>query len=140
MRSEFTLGIIGTCLYLAGCARTHPALVDYDPAPYQHQTRVQWNSSGLKSLLAIDKADVERTDTGLLRVRLALRNRTRDNIWVDIRTVFTDEKGFELEKTNWEPFCCTARTVETYETVSLGANARDYQLIIRDPRESKPGP
>lgn len=83
---------------------------------------------------------MERTGTGLLRVRLALRNRTRDNIWVDIRTVFTDEKGLEFEKTNWEPFCCTARTVETYETVSLGANARDYQVIIRDPRESKPGP
>ena len=140
MRALLLTCVLAVGSLSAGCAETHPAKVDDREAPDQRQTRNQWNSTKLKPLLLIDKAAAERTETGLMRIRLAIRHRTRENIWVDIRTVFTDQSGFELESTNWEPFCCTARTVETYEAVSLGAQAHDYQVIIRDPKEFQPRP
>ncbi|MBP9026471.1 MAG: hypothetical protein KBH81_10060 [Phycisphaerae bacterium] len=122
-------------LCLAGCASTHPAEINDCPAPYQAKSRVQWYSSNLKSLLEIDKADVQRTPDGRLHLRLAIRNQTRKDIWVDIRTVFTDDRGFEREKTNWEPICLTARVDTTYEVFSLGTQVCDYQIVIRDPRK-----
>ena len=137
-----TLTLFATyAMLLVGCAAgTYPAGHNDREQPYQENTRLQWNSSKLPLMLTIDRAAADRTETGLLRVRLAIRNKTRENLWIDIRTVFTDKTGFELEKTNWEPFCCTARTVETYETVSLGSQAHDYQVIIRDPKESEAMP
>ena len=119
----------------AGCASTHPAEVDGRSDPYQVKGRIQWNSSKLKHSLSIDKAAADRLDTGLLRIRMVFRNKTREDIFVDIKTTFTDEQGFEKEKTNWEPFCCSARTQSTYETVSLGPDVHDYQVIIREPKK-----
>ena len=141
MRNDILSLAVTTTVLLSGCtAATHPAGQNDLDKPYQEQTRLQWNSSKLASMLTIDRAAADRTETGLMRIRLAIRNKTRKNIWIDIRTVFTDQSGFEVEKTNWEPFCCTARTVETYEAVSLGTQAHDYQVIIRDPKESKSMP
>jgi hypothetical protein len=126
--------ILAAGSWLAGCASTHPAEVEDRTAPYQAKTRVQWYSANLKPLLEIDKADVERAADGRLRIRLAIRNQTRKDLWVEIRTLFTDAKGFECEKTNWEPICLTARVDTMYEVFSLGTQVSDYQVIIRDPR------
>jgi len=119
---------------LLGCAATHPAEVHRSGTSYQDKSRIQWNSSNLKSVLRIDNAETDREINGLLRIRLVLRNKMKEDIFVDVRTVFTDEKGFEKEKTNWEPICCTARTQSTYEVVSLSPNVADFQIIIRDPK------
>lgn len=119
---------------MIGCASTHHADVGGEDAPFQAKGRIQWNSSKPKHSLKIDKALADRTDTGLLRVRLILRNKTKKDVFVDIRTLFTDEAGFEKERTNWEPICCTARTQTQYETVSLGPDVHDYQVIIREPK------
>jgi hypothetical protein len=127
--------VLASGFWLAGCASTHQAEVEDRAAPYQAKSRVQWNSTNLKPLLEIDKADAERTADGRLRVRLAIRNQTRKDIWVDIRTLFTEAKGFECEKTNWEPICLTARVDTMYEVFSLGTQVSDYQVIIRDPRK-----
>lgn len=119
----------------AGCATTEPARVEGRVNPYQEKGRIQWNSRNLKHVLSIDAADTDRLDSGLLRVRLAIRNKTRKDIWVDIRTLYTDEQGFEKERTNWEAVMVPARTHETYEALSLGADVHDYQVIIRDAKD-----
>ena len=51
-----------------------------------------------------------------------------------LRGLLGQKAGFETEKTNWEPICCTARTQTQYETVSLGPDVHDYQVIIREPK------
>lgn len=130
-----------TCILLTslivGCASTHKADVSDDPASYQQKGRIQWNSSNLKSVLDIENAQTDRDLNGLLRVRLVLRNRTKQDIFVDIRTTYTDQQGFEKERTNWEPVCCTARTQTTYDVVSLSPNVHDFQIIIRDPKSAE---
>lgn len=127
--------ILGLVVCWGGCASTHQADVEGRENPYQEKGRIQWNSSKIKHSLRIDSAVADRTETGLLRVRLILRNKTKEDVVVDIRTLFTDEQGFEKERTNWEPIICTARTQTQYETVSLGSQARDYQVIIREARK-----
>lgn len=124
-------------LWAAGCSSsTHRANVHDHQNPYQSETRLQWNSSNLRSVLQVETADADRITGGLLRVRLVLRNKTKEDLFVDVRAVFTDEQGFEKEKTNWEPVCCTARTQTTYQVVSLGSQVNDFQIIIRDPKTS----
>ncbi len=121
--------------FICGCASTHSAEVHDRNDPYQAKGRIQWNSSNLKSSLSIDKAVADRTTDGLLRVRMVVRNKTKSDVVVDIRVVYTDKDGFESQRTPWEPIVCTARTQTTFENVSLGSNVDDFQLIIRDPRK-----
>jgi hypothetical protein len=134
MKRHVAISFIMLPLLFTGCKSTHPAKIGQRDKPYQEKAQVQWNSSRLKHVLRIEKRDVDRTEAGLMRIRLAFRNKTGDDVWVEVRTTFTDEEGFESEKTNWEPVCCTARTQTTYETVSLGAQVSDYQIIIREPK------
>jgi hypothetical protein len=54
---------------------------------------------------------------------------------VDVRTTFLDERGHVLEQTNWEAIVLTQRTVTQYTCTSLGNQAADYQIIVRDPRK-----
>lgn len=134
---KVALGILAAVVgmaWLGGCADTRRVRVRNQERPYQKNSRVQWGSSALESLCDIDKADVQRTRDGRLRIRLAIRNRTSHDLWVDVRTLFTDADGFECEKTNWEPVCLTAKTHTMYEVVSLNSRVADYQIIIRDPR------
>ena len=134
-------GLLVCCLGLAGgCASTHTATVKNRDKPYLEKGRIQWNSSRIKAVLRIDTGSVEHTDAGLLRLRLTLRNKTKKDVVVDIRTTFLDEDGFEVEKTNWEPIVCTARTQTQYETVSLSPKVHEYQVIIRDPKSFKWAP
>jgi uncharacterized protein YcfL len=126
--------VLSLCL-LTGCeATTTPAEVMNKEDSHLDRGRIQWSSSSIRSKLLIENATADRTETGLLRLRLVIRNKSRKDVVVDIRVVFLGEDGFEVEKTNWEPVICTARTQTSYEMVSLGANIDDYQIMIRDPR------
>ena len=126
--------VLSLCL-LTGCeATTTPAEVMNKEDSHLDQGRIQWSSSSIRTKLLIENATADRTETGLLRLRLVIRNKSRKDVVVDIRVVFLGEDGFEVEKTNWEPVICTARTQTSYEMVSLGANIDDYQIMIRDPR------
>lgn len=119
----------------AGCASTHEADVKDCDSPYLKKGRIQWNSANLETRLDIEKVAPDRTESGLLRIRMIIRNKTANDLWVDVRTTFLDESGFPREQTNWEPICCTARTQTDYTSVSLGSQVTDYQVIIRDPRK-----
>jgi hypothetical protein len=74
--------------------------------------------------------------TGLLKVILTLRNVTKSNLWIDIRTTFLDDRQHVLEQTNWEPIELNARTVTEYTCASISPKAADYQIIIRKPNKT----
>lgn len=133
--ATFLLGAVGFLLAVGCEATTDPAKIKGVGDPYRQKSRIQWNTSDLKHLLDVEKVEVDRIPEGqLLRVRMILRNKTDKDVVVDIRTLFTDQAGFEKESTNWEPIVCPARTQKDYMAVSLSANVQDYQVIIRDPK------
>jgi len=136
VRKHFATWVISCLLLSPGCAAgTHTAHSKGKGNPFGEKGRIQWNKAGLSHSLRIDKAVADRLPTGLLRIRMIIRNKKSKDIFVDIRTLFTDKDGFELGKTNWEPIACTARTQTQYQVVSLSPNAHDYQIIIRDPKD-----
>ncbi len=123
-------GLVGSCT-------TTPAKVKKNQASFTEQGRIQFQSSTTEHLITVERADPpERIGRGLLNVVIALRNKTKINLWVDVRTTFLDSRGQILEQTNWEPILLDARTVTEYTCTSLGNQAADYQVIIRKPQKS----
>ena len=104
--------------------------------PYLTQGRVQFESSTTKDLIHVARVDTQRVNGNLLKVILTLRNTTKKNLWVDIRTTFLDEGRHVLDQTNWEPTLLQARTVSEYNCTSLNNRAADYQIILRKPNQT----
>ena len=119
-----------------GCAENKPAQLRPESAPYITQGRVQFESSTTKHIVHVVKVDTERTGSGLLKVILTMRNRTKKNLWVDVRTTFLDADGHVLDQSNWEPIMLDARTVSEYTCTSLNSQPADYQVIIRKPKKT----
>lgn len=120
------------CYLIAGC-KTEPAELKPEANPYLSQSRVQYESHLTDKIVSVVRTDSERIGSGLLKVTLTLRNRTKSNLWVDIRTTFLDANNHVLEQTNWEPILLDSRTVSEYTCTSLSNKAADYQIIMRKP-------
>jgi len=117
---------------LTGCT-TEPAKLKPEENPYLSQGRIQFESSTTKNIVDIVRVDTARVGSGLLKVIVTARNKTKKNLWAEFRTTFLDAQGHRLEETNWEPILLDARTVSEYVCTSLSNQAADYQIIIRKP-------
>lgn len=124
------------CLAVTLGCTTEQAKMSPEENPYLSQGRIQFESSTTKDLIHIARVDTKRVGSGLLKVIVTLRNRTKKNLWADVRTSFLDKDRHVLESTNWEPILLEARTVSEYTCTSLSDLAADYQIIIRKPKES----
>ncbi len=60
-----------------------------------------------------------------------IENWTDDDIWCEVQTIFKDQSGFEIEKTNFAPVLFKRRQVNNYQTNSISADAEDFNIIIR---------
>lgn len=118
-----------------GCT-TEQAKMSPEENPYLSQGRIQFESSTTKDIIHVVRVDINRPAGGLLKVIVTLRNRTKDNLWADIRTTFLDADNHVLESTNWEPIMLDARTVTEYTCTSLSNQAEDCQIIIRKPKKT----
>ena len=84
-------------LIVAGC-KTEPADLKPEANPYLSQTRVQYESHTTDHIVSVVREpDTERVGAGLLKVTLTLRDKTKENLFVEIRTTFLDAKGHVLE-------------------------------------------
>ena len=143
MDSKMLCGIlIAVCVVFAGCKTMHAVENEGEEAPYplvkDEVARFQVAQVALRSQIELAKIKADRLEgSGLLRVRAAIRNKRSKGLWIDMRTVFMDESGFEKESTNWEAFFLEGRTVTTYEAVSLGVQVHDYVIQARDPKRFK---
>ncbi|MEW6249238.1 MAG: hypothetical protein AB1716_01200 [Planctomycetota bacterium] len=118
----------GVLLVLAGC-RANPYHADVSG-------RVLYESRGLAHLITVQTSEADRIEGGLLRVRANLKNDTRDDLWVDVQTVWK-QNGFEKYRTSWAPLMLPARFEQTYEVASLNADVDDYELRFRKPTRTE---
>ena len=135
MRYSLVLMSAVLAVALSGC-KTEPAKLSPEDNPYLSQGRIQFESHTTDAIVKVARADSERVGSGLLKVILTLRNTTKSNLWVEIRTTYLDERQHVLEQTNWEPIELNARTVSEYTCTSLSSKAADYQVIIRKPAKT----
>jgi len=132
MRTSFRLICCTLGLVLAGC-KTHTAELHPEADPYLSQGRIQFERGLTKFVVDIVRVDTERVGSGLMKVIVTARCKSRSNVFAEFRTTFLDEKRHMLEQTNWEPIELNARTVTEYTCTSLSSRAADYQIIIRKP-------
>jgi len=125
--------LVGAAVGFAGC-EAKPKRVD-------DQGRVLLEGYTVSRYVSVVRQESDRVEGGLLRVRTDLKNKKKENLWVDIQVVWKDAKGFEVYKTNWAPMMLAARYVTTHEIVSMRADVADYEFRVRQPAKElkKPG-
>jgi len=106
--------------------------------------RLSQNSKPLQEkeqIVAIDLAltnlnvvkHIGRVDEqGRMTVQVELENEKNKDIWTDIQVIFRDDKGFELERSSWEPFMAHRKTVSMFEKMAMKPGAKDYRILIRN--------
>lgn len=128
------LGVILLAAFvLAGCSGMH-ALGGSSSEPLQLTEKVIAKSWTIKHYVRVANSKAERTDGGLLKVKLGLENLRSKDLWCDIQTIFYDADGFKLDETNWQPLFMSGEQLTFFETVSMNRNAADYSIILRDAR------
>jgi uncharacterized protein YcfL len=115
----------GAALLLVGC--------EANPKRADLSGRILLEDGHLGRVIQMVRQDSDRIDGDLLRVRTEIRNRTDDDLWVDVQMVWKDEQGYELYATNWAPLFLPARYVTKHEVASLRPDVVDYELRLRNP-------
>ena len=99
--------------------------------PPGSEGRIQIAGSTLAAHIRVVQQDSDRIEGGLLRIRTELKNRIKEDLWVDVQVVWKDGQGYEVYKTNWAPLYLPARLVQTHEVASLRPDVADYEFRMR---------
>lgn len=113
-----------------GC--TGPYRAKPSKGALQETEKVVLLDHGLTYYLKTVKHQSNKMDGGQLLVKLAMENEEDKDVWVDIQVIFRGTDGFEVEKTQWEPFLFHRRKVTTFQRNSLKTSAADYRILIRN--------
>jgi len=82
--------------------------------------------------IAVDLQDAERTSSGKLTGQANVRNRTNQDLRIQVQTVFRDSKGFSInDDTAWETLVLTANETRTVSAISTSRKAERYTIRIR---------
>jgi len=136
MKSTVLFSLCLFVLTVCGCSGvTTPVCVQNNDNSYLEQGRIQFERGSTRHVVKVERANPERLPSGQLKLFLTLRNTKKKDVWVEIRTTFIDKNCRVLEQTNWEEILLDARTVSEYTCTSMGKQACDYQVIIRNPRK-----
>ena len=130
MRSSLILTIIfGIALFIQGCG----AYTGRGPVirVAEETNRVVYKDFASKVNFGVVDLKKTRLEGGQLKVGLKIENWRNKNLWCELQTVFKDNSGFEIEKTNFKPVLFKRRQVTHYETNSISKKAEDFNVIIR---------
>jgi hypothetical protein len=88
----------------------------------------------LRNRVAADIADAQRLPDGRLRVRVALRNSTRKDLDVLVRTVYKDDLSLSTgDETEWTYLFFAPQQSQTYESTSISNTAQSFTVEVRRP-------
>jgi len=88
----------------------------------------------LRNRVAADIADVQRLPDGRLRVRVAMRNSTRKDLDVLVRTVYKDDLKLSTgDETEWQYLFFAPQQSQTYESISHSNNPQTFTVEVRRP-------
>ncbi len=115
-----------------GCSSEGPYVPsERRPSPEIENTAVALDEE-LKGLIAVDAQDAERTTQGRLKAMANMRNRTNQDLTVQVQTIFRDANGFSIDDDSaWETIVLTANETRTVGSVSTSKKADRYSIRIR---------
>jgi hypothetical protein len=124
-------------LVAAGCSKrsSSPNLARTDRAAIEAAGQpVNILDRDLRNRVAADISDVQRLPDGRMRVRVALRNSTRKDLDVLVRTVFKDDLKLSTgDETEWSNLFFAPQQAQTYEAISLSNNPQSFTVEVRRP-------
>lgn len=120
--------VSGLAMLLFGC--------EANPKRADLEGRILLQEDDLAHLIHVVRQTPDRIEGDLLRVRTRIKNRTDDDLWVDVQMVWKDDQGYELYATNWAPLFLPARFVTKHEVASLRPDVADYELRLRNPTKT----
>ena len=120
-------------LFYFGCASNEgpyaPAKRDSSP---EIENKTVILDKELSDFIAVDSQNAERTDGGKLKTMSNVRNRTNQDLTVQVQTVFRDLNGFSVgDDTAWETVVLTANETRTIAAISTNKKAESYTVRIR---------
>jgi uncharacterized protein YcfL len=126
------LALIPFVCILFGCTSEGP----YVPAERQPSLEVENTAvlmdQELSDIVAVDLQKAERSTKGKLKAFANVRNRTNNDITLQVQTVFRDAAGFSIDDdTAWETIILTANETRTITTTSTSSKAEKYTVRIR---------
>lgn len=119
-------------LLCCGCVREGPYVPDQrQPSPEIENTAVILDRA-LAKLIAVDSQKAERTNSGKLITFANIRNRTNDDLQIQVQTIFRDANGFSTgDETAWETVVLTANSTFTASAIASDKKAERYTVRIR---------
>lgn len=129
MKRFWFLALTLSTLLVFSCGPYRPGV---NKEPMQEREKIILLDHGLTYYLNVVKQGVSRLPGGQLQIKLEMENRLDTDVWTDIQVIFRGEDGFEVEKTDWQPFLFHRRTVTLFQTNSIAATAADYRILIRN--------
>ena len=123
------LMMMATVLFAVACVGPYKA--DVNRSPLQDTERIVLLDHALTRYLKVVRSKTDRLTAGQLEIKIDIENEENADVWADMRIIFRDDDGFELETTNWEPVQFHRRAVTTIKRNSLSAKAADYRILLR---------
>jgi len=117
---------------LFGCVTEGP----YVPAEQQPSTEVENTAvildEEISRNIAVDLQNAERTSQDKLKALANIRNRTNNDLTIQVQTIFRDAVGFSInDDTAWETIVLTANETRTITATSTTRKAERYTIRIR---------
>ena len=126
------LFLVALGFMLIGCAHEGPYVPSQrQPAPEFENTTVVLDRE-ISGLVAVDLQHAERTHQGKLKGMANIRNRTNQDLTLQVQTVFRDVNGFSInDDTSWDTIVLTANETRTVGATSTTPKADRYTIRIR---------
>ena len=125
--------LLASVVFCTSCRTPRPAKVEQEPrAEMAKVTILDKKDQRMHRKIHVVRQRARRLDNGILEVQIAFENAAKYDIWADIQVVFKDSQGFEIEKTNWQPFLFTKGAVTDFRANSMNSKAEDYQVFLRN--------
>ena len=100
------------------------------PKPLPHGISLI-DAERLKTRIEVDEPMTSRSDTGTLRVVVAVRNKVDGRIVIEGRAVFVGSAGSEAAS-GWKRVFINKDSSEMLEFLSLSDRASDYRVELRE--------
>lgn len=117
---------------LMGCATEGPYVPEgRSTSPEVENTTVIMDKE-ISKMIAVDEQRTERTAQGKLKSLSNIRNRTNQDLNIQVQTVFRDEHGFSIgDDTSWDTLVLTAHETRTISATSTTRKAARFSVRIR---------
>lgn len=129
--------VVCLAVLLTGCPSTKPGpLMSHQKV---EDSRIIYTVKGasetatLRKFIKTISVEASKTESGLLEVNAVFHNIRSKDLWVDVMTVFLDENGREIEKTNWQNVQFFTGVDQTFRQTSIRESATDFCIYLREP-------